>query len=177
MSATGNSNSKASLSSRLECELVEAIHFNIFGAHSPHASLCFTAVVLLKGRKYSDLKTWQALNKYPVSEIVQPCNSPLGSNYQKRSKRVKRDNKEMKIWKNSSTFSRASHLPPHKNDSISICTMQLILTYRREGRCLLPAPPPHTHTAPFNATRSLACIKEQIHHKTFLRAIITGDKT
>lgn len=51
MSSTGNPKSKASLVSRLECELVEVIHFNIFGAHLPHASLCSKAVALLKGRK------------------------------------------------------------------------------------------------------------------------------
>ena len=44
MSSTGHPKSKASLVSRLECELVEVTHFNIFGAHSPHASLRCTAV-------------------------------------------------------------------------------------------------------------------------------------
>lgn len=51
MSSTGDPKLKARLVSRLECGLVEVIHFNIFGAHWPHFAICFTAVALLKGRK------------------------------------------------------------------------------------------------------------------------------
>lgn len=58
------------------------------------------------------------------------------------------------------------HSDKHKQNIIN-------LHLKAGGRCLSPSP---AHTTPINANRSLPCIKEQIHHKTFLSAIITGDK-
>lgn len=118
MSSTGNPNSKASLFPRLECELVEVIHFNIFGAHSPHAFPLLYGSRVAQGQETdSDLRTRQALSKHLASEIwAQSCNSPPGTkcqNWSKRSQKVQERYEKQK--KNSKTFSCAWRLSSHRS--------------------------------------------------------------
>lgn len=110
--------------------------------HTLHMlSLCFTAVVLLKGRKQTAIwehgKHWA--NTWPLKYGPNPATLLQAQSVKTGQKGVKRYKKDMKNRKKIAKLS-VVHGVCHRTEVVSISKMQLILTWR-QGKVSAPSTP------------------------------------